>query len=198
MLSCWSGQRRRPDKKVVIVYKWCWEKACDLSLLLFHFFIKWSSFSNTALPFFPQRRGMTRNSQAKQIRSVYAFWHVPAREIQPERASQREPARESQLDRASQREPARESQPESDPHGRESQPESVHRGMPPDQDNQTACGQRHTVTLMHTPKWGRAGSGRKVPPVNKDVKENLSGVGTGSAIAAESTRSFNPWGAVFG
>ena len=108
---------------------------------------------------------------------------MPARESQPERASQREPARESQLDRASQREPARESQPESDPHGRESQPESVHRGMPPDQDNQTSCGQRHTVTLMHTPKWGRAGSGRKVPPVNKDVKENLSGVGTGSAIA---------------
>ena len=42
------------------------------------------------------------------------------------------------------------------------------------------------------------GSDRKVLPVNMDVKENLSGVGTGSAIAAESTRSFNPWGAVFG
>ena len=25
---------------------------------------------------------------------------------------------------------------------------------------------------MSEPKWGRAGSGRKVPPVNKDVKEN--------------------------
>ena len=24
------------------------------------------------------------------------------------------------------------------------------------------------------PKWGRAGSGRKVPPVNKNVKKNLA------------------------
>ena len=31
VLSCCSGQRRRPDKKVVIVYKCCWAKAFDFS-----------------------------------------------------------------------------------------------------------------------------------------------------------------------
>ena len=34
------------------------------------------------------------------------------------------------------------------------------------------CSWYDRFQCLSEPKWGRAGSGRKVPPVNKDVKEN--------------------------